>query len=117
MKLEDFTKGEIIAGIRTAGRVMFGNNLENLILRSCREMKLHQIQARREELFETERKLLDEMKEVSSRHHGRRLVDIPKQDMDRMIAIRKEISQAEHEQGKLDKQEREVFNAMSAKQK
>lgn len=116
MKLENFTKDEIIAAIRTAGRIMFGDNLENLILRRCREIKLHQIQKRRDELFEAERKLLDEMAEVSRKYHGWKLVDIPKQNLDRMTAIQKEISQAEHEQKKLDKQEREVFNAMSAKQ-
>lgn len=116
MKLEDYTKGEIIAGIRTAGRAMFGDNLENIILRRCRETKLQQIQEQRDEIFNAERKLLDELKELSSRYHGRKLVDIQKQDLDRMIAIRKEISQAECEQGKLDRQEREVFNAMTAKQ-
>lgn len=115
MKLEDFTKDEIIAAIRNVRNIAFISDTEKIILRACMDKRIRHIQDRRDEIFETERKLLDELKEVSGKHLGKKMVDIPEQDIKQMTAIHKKIKQAECEQGKLDKQEREVFDAMTAK--
>ena len=47
MKLEDFTKAEIIMAVRAAGRSLWGMNVENRVTNICINERLGKITERR----------------------------------------------------------------------
>lgn len=66
MRLEDFTKAEIITAVRAAGRSLWGMNVENRVTNICINERLGKITERREQATQYEIALLEELQELEA---------------------------------------------------
>lgn len=114
MKLEDFTKAEIIMAVRAAGRSLWGMNVENRVTNICINERLGKITERREQATQYEIVLLEELQELEAPWIRAKIKDIPPRTLHRLRDIHEQLKQSQKEQRKIDQEEQKCFEALTA---
>lgn len=114
MKLSDFTKAEIIEGIRHTSYFSFGKDPETQVLTSCINQKINQIAKAQEETTNQIMETLNQLAAIQKRYKGMKIRDVPEADLAKMAKLHKKYEQLETKDKQLDADWQKHYNALDA---